>query len=713
MQAFSCEGGRKESYKVNLQLFRLKKRWHVCILFHYVGKGGEINTNIFSNRFSVSVFICLLLLALIVLAPVTVFAEGSDDEGSGGAAETVDAGNSGSEAIADNPGNNDVGGFFDSPPESEAAASNNDTPSPSTESSSDDHTAGNANDSDANNLPGPADLPGASNAGVEGNLYSSEITSEQVLASATVSNLAAGHSEPIYVGTIDGLNAVRQGLGGSYIQTADIDLSEYDWTPIGTMNNPFTGIYDGGGYEISGLKITGGNFIGLFGYIKDATLANIALVGVDVTGSFYVDGLVGCADSSIIENCYATGTVTGLVIAAGGLVGQAPNSSTISSSYSTVAVKGDESVGGLVGDISGGTIENCYATGDVYATLSDPYSGAGGLVGDALNCTIKNCYAASDVTGSGDHVGGLVGRLSGSIVENCYTDSDVTGMSEIGGLVGDAANGSIIKNSYAAGTVAGTGDHVGGLVGNAGNYSYCSSEITNSFWNEGNNDGLYGVGNDASRAGVTGTDTGTLQTLAFHVDTLKWNIEGSDGSYPVLGWHVDEETTWYMVGKPESEEEENDEVNGNDQAPRVVVSAKLEKPAAAAPTPAALSRAVQTLTILVTPNFVSSGTAADLKSAKEAYAKALQLFEAQKENLTPVERATGETTLAVTFAATKALEAALQARVGEAADLDSLLAAYREARAVLEANRSLLTPETTAYLASILAEIAALINTLS
>ena len=37
--------------------------------------------------------------------------------------------------------------------------------------------------------------------------------------------------------------------------SADIDLSDYDWTPIGNASNPFKGNFDGRGHCVNGLKV--------------------------------------------------------------------------------------------------------------------------------------------------------------------------------------------------------------------------------------------------------------------------------------------------------------------------------------------------------------------------------------------------------------------------------------------------------------------------
>jgi len=89
------------------------------------------------------------------------------------------------------------------------------------------------------------------------------------------------------------------------------------------------------------------------------------------------------------------------------------------------------------------------------------------------------------VSGSGDSVGGLVGENSGSI-SNCYSTGDVNGVARVGGLVGTNYSGSI-SNCYSTGNVSGGGD-VGGLVGwNVGSLSNCYStgEVIGTGWSVG------------------------------------------------------------------------------------------------------------------------------------------------------------------------------------------------------------------------------------
>ncbi len=57
--------------------------------------------------------------------------------------------------------------------------------------------------------------------------------------------------------------------------TGDIDLNNAPpWTPVGIDSTIFySGTFDGNGFRIDGLNVNSeGNYQGLFGYVKDATI---------------------------------------------------------------------------------------------------------------------------------------------------------------------------------------------------------------------------------------------------------------------------------------------------------------------------------------------------------------------------------------------------------------------------------------------------------
>jgi filamentous hemagglutinin family protein len=177
------------------------------------------------------------------------------------------------------------------------------------------------------------------------------------------------------------LQAMNTNLAGRYALGTDIDASAttgwnagLGFDPIGNYvaGQEFTGVFDGLGHTITGLFINRGgeSFVGLFGSATDAvaaTIANVGLVNVNITGGFQTGGLLGRV-SGTVSNCYVTGTVTGTGNTVGGLAGLSAGS--ISNSYSTANVSGASFVGGLVGANyqPSASITNSYSTGSVTAT---------------------------------------------------------------------------------------------------------------------------------------------------------------------------------------------------------------------------------------------------------------------------------------------------------------------------------------------------------
>ncbi|NVJ54655.1 MAG: MBG-2 domain-containing protein, partial [Campylobacteraceae bacterium] len=158
-----------------------------------------------------------------------------------------------------------------------------------------------------------------------------------------------------------------------------------------------------------------------------ATISNVGLTNVDITGRDVVGGLVGYNDSSTITNSYATGKVSGDTFV-GGLVG-GHASSTITNSYSTATVTGNNNVGGLVGgdNNTNSSITNSYATGKVSGN-----NNVGGLVGDYSSSTITNSYWDIDTTERTNGVGlgssaGTTGIYSSTNTKNAFDEATYAG----------------------------------------------------------------------------------------------------------------------------------------------------------------------------------------------------------------------------------------------------------------------------------------------
>jgi len=231
----------------------------------------------------------------------------------------------------------------------------------------------------------------------------------------------------------------------------------------------FAGEFDGNGFTISNLIF---NFdfvcnVGLFGYLKDGVVQRVHLVDVNITGANFVGGLVGNNWEGTVSDSYSTGSITGNDDV-GGLVGINDKAGIVENCNSTCSVTGNYHVGGLVGCNYGdeGTVLDSYSTGSVSGNRR-----VGGLVGHNHLGTIDKSYSNGSVTGSvldsvivGDVVGGLVGWNEGMVSQSYFTGS-VSGDNWVGGLVG--WNGKTVSRSYSTGSVSGD-DWVGGLVGTNG-----------------------------------------------------------------------------------------------------------------------------------------------------------------------------------------------------------------------------------------------------
>ena len=175
--------------------------------------------------------------------------------------------------------------------------------------------------------------------------------------------------------------------GKTVLLMNDIDLSGYpNWTPIGTFNPnspqancPFSGVFDGQGYSITGLKMSGNEDArGLFGYTYSGAIRNVVIRNPEIEGKDQVGALVGyqAYSNQGIKNCAVIGG----------------------------KIQGRSHVGGLVGYMEESPIQNCYSTCEVVAM--DFY--AGGIVGDhRVVASIRNCYATGNI--SGTYSGGIVG----------------------------------------------------------------------------------------------------------------------------------------------------------------------------------------------------------------------------------------------------------------------------------------------------------------
>jgi hypothetical protein len=226
----------------------------------------------------------------------------------------------------------------------------------------------------------------------------------------------------------------------------DINYEQFNYfsfTPIGSSDYPFSGVFDGNGHSISNFKYsTSADFAGLFGYGTYCSIKNIILIDPNVSGKSYVGALIGGLTDGRIENCSARNALISGLNYIGGLAGYCRN---VSQSFSTGTVRGTSGVGGLLGACASAT--NCFSTADVNGTGSY----IGGLVGSSyLNgLIVTDCFARGSVK-RGNYVGGLVGHFynGSNSVTKTFSTGLVTGKSSLGGLIGYIPNTSNVKDSF-------------------------------------------------------------------------------------------------------------------------------------------------------------------------------------------------------------------------------------------------------------------------
>ena len=246
------------------------------------------------------------------------------------------------------------------------------------------------------------------NGTITGGVFNSTVSGSGTITGGTFNTPMTGsgtESDPYQIGTaeqlkrfrdiVNGSNGQTQNRGACAVLTANIDLNNEPWTPIGnyTEGNQiyYEGTFDGGGHTISGLNVTGEfMYAGLFGTVKDGTIKSLTVAGkVSPSNSqCIVGGIVGYASNAVIKNCSNHCSVTGRTTSIIGGIAGFNSSGAIIDCYNVGTISGinyAEAIGGIVGSNSG-TISNCYNVGTVSNDTSV------GEIAGHNNGTVENCY---------------------------------------------------------------------------------------------------------------------------------------------------------------------------------------------------------------------------------------------------------------------------------------------------------------------------------
>lgn len=292
---------------------------------------------------------------------------------------------------------------------------------------------------------------------------------------------------------------------GVVFLAGDIDLfGVSSWNPAGkvipgttnpnsavsyTVENPFSGVFDGKGHTIRNISWTfdvsdGNQAYGLFGALQGAVIRNLTIGSSDDASRIVLTGkasqgtlagaLAGYSENSILENCV---------------------------NYTDIHFAGEDDVnitvhiGGLTGHLNGGVIGGsdnvaCYNYGNITCgpiqnTGNGTNSGmhVGGITGfiaNDPNTRLAYCINRGEISAPSGRGGGITAVALGGTIEYCTNDGliqdDIDGvfsnhaspynLKRMGGLVGGATSAVLIRESVNNGNVfSQLGCRTGGFVG--------------------------------------------------------------------------------------------------------------------------------------------------------------------------------------------------------------------------------------------------------
>ena len=281
------------------------------------------------------------------------------------------------------------------------------------------------------------------NGTITGGVFNNTVSGSGTIKGGTFNTPMTGsgtETDPYQISTADQLKLFRdivngaggqtQNRGAYAVLTADIDLNNEPWTPIGPdRDSAYTGTFDGQGHTVKNLSVTVNvqpGRAGLFGCVKDGTIRKLTVAGsVSCTANQgWCGGIAGYAMDETIENCASLCTVscTGIDARVGGIVGLVDyNSSTL-------------------------IIRDCYNIGNITGNGNTGSSDTGGICGFYMGGKISNCYNVGEITGSGYVSKIAVSAFNNNRPTNCYylsdTDTDLNGTAK---TAAEFANGDVLK----------------------------------------------------------------------------------------------------------------------------------------------------------------------------------------------------------------------------------------------------------------------------
>ena len=309
--------------------------------------------------------------------------------------------------------------------------------------------------------------------------------------------------------------------------------TESNFTTIGGKNRYFSGIFDGKGHTISGIRIYKGgeadedSYQGLFGRLTNsAEVKNVILADATITGYQYTGGIVGRNDYGKVTDCH------------------------VLSSVAINKVKSDVyNHGGIAGE-NNGTITGCTSAAALNNATDNSYR-IGGITGHNAS-TISQCVYLGTALEGHNTVGAITGENYGT-VETCYfTATNIQGKDKFGNALANAE--SAVGNNDNTSTVTNCGPAHKVTLGEGVSTTVEATNWENGFTYDGNN--YYRVGLELPLAysgtvpdgyifdGFTATNGGVISGNATDGYTLTMpnaNVTVSAAIVPDFAtyWHAD------------------------------------------------------------------------------------------------------------------------------------------------------------------------------
>tara|TARA_R110002072_G_scaffold64203_2_gene159369 strand:+ start:211049 stop:214888 length:3840 start_codon:yes stop_codon:yes gene_type:complete len=322
----------------------------------------------------------------------------------------------------------------------------------------------------------------------------------------------------------------------------------------------FSGTFNGYDYSLNNILIFADDYdiVGLFKDVNGGTITNLTINNSEVEGNFKCGMLAGQVTTGVIENNVIKDSsvdcgASSLFSYAGGLIGSGETGTTIGGTTAVNLVVGTDVrgkgsyVGGIVGQMNGGSVTKAYFDGSVEVQsegcCAAPYA-VGGLVGISFGAPITDSIAKGAVHGNAIKMGGIVGSASGAganvtdtlaniAVSSHYNESTNTAV-DLGGIVGNGDNaGQILQDNIFTGIITDScqsGTQTTCKIGSIAGTSLAGTVATNFATND------YTTGRGGTTPGSVVTD-GSIRNGSDpgFTSAASWSAFVA-GEYPRLAW---------------------------------------------------------------------------------------------------------------------------------------------------------------------------------